>query len=268
MSILRLEKSNPMYSPDNTCTLTVHSSHLGRRHDISIYNVNAKGNDLPVIILLHGVYGNHWVWMQLGGVHLAYEKVKAESGISDFVLVMPSDGGLLDGSAYLPLAQGNYEQWIMDDVIAAVTQSLAQVSVNSRLYITGLSMGGYGALRLGGKFAQRFNGVAAHSSITELSDLRYFVKTPLSNYDCADSNEGNIVYWMEKNKDILPPLQFDCGSDDILFKSNCRFNESLTALGVEHQFEIFDGGHEWPYWHQHVQRDFLFFSKIEETFLR
>ena len=95
MAIIRLEVSNPEYTPCNNQIVTVHSSNLQGRHDINIYNVDALGKDLPVIILLHGVYGNSWVWSHLGGIESAYQKVKASLSIPEFILVMPSDGGLL-----------------------------------------------------------------------------------------------------------------------------------------------------------------------------
>ncbi|WP_143873663.1 alpha/beta hydrolase [Catenovulum sediminis] len=267
MSILRLEVSNPKFTPDNTQIVTIHSSHLNRRHDVSYYNTHARGNDLPIIVLLHGVYGNHWVWLNLGGVDLAYKKVKAEFGIQDFILVMPSDGGLFDGSGYLPTHNhGDYESWIVDDVIEASIQTLEQVTEQSRVYISGLSMGGYGALRLGAKYPDKFSAISAHSSITELADLKYFVDTDLTAYQCTNNDESNLLYWMEKQQTKLPPLRLDCGLDDELYQSNLKLIDKMNAAKIPHQFEVFEGGHSWEYWHVHVQKTFRFFNEIESRY--
>lgn len=269
MAIKRLEVSNPAYTPTNTQFLTIHSSHLGRRHDVSIYNVNAKGKKVPIIILMHGVYGNHWVWTNLGGIDKVYEQVKAQQGISDFILVMPSDGGLHDGSAYLPTTHnGNYEQWIMDDVLSAVIETVPSASAQSNLYLSGLSMGGYGALRLGIKHADKIAGISAHSSITQLAEINLFTDINLATYQCENSEEANIIYWVKHwlatNKETLPPLRFDCGKNDELFQGNIAFDKALNDLNIEHQFDIFDGEHAWEYWHEHVAKTFAFFDQQEK----
>ncbi|MCM2679506.1 alpha/beta hydrolase [Echinimonas agarilytica] len=264
MTICRLEVSNPAFTPDNTQFVTVHSSHLNRRHDVSIYNVNAQTENVPIIVLMHGVYGNHWVWMGLGGIHHVYERLRSEHKISEFVLVMPSDGGLRDGSAYLPTkGHGNYEQWIMDDVITAVQKTVENVTINSPLYLSGLSMGGYGALRLGAKYAEQVSGISAHSSITDLLELTEFVDHSLDAYDCRNLHESNIVYWMNKNKNKLPPIRFDCGREDILYSGNIRFVEELKSNGIPHIYETFEGEHSWEYWHTHIVQTFEFFSDIQ-----
>ncbi|EWH10704.1 putative esterase [Catenovulum agarivorans DS-2] len=264
MAINRLEISNPAYTPDNTKFVTVHSSNLQRRHDIVLYNSNAQGENLPVVVLMHGVYGNAWVWMYLGGIHLAYEKVQAELGGIEFILAMPSDGGLYDGSAYLPLKKhADYDKWITEDVIAAVKQVQDTVSDSSRFYISGLSMGGYGALRLGAKYPNLFSGISAHSSITKIDDMAHFVPTELSEYQCDNQRETDICYWLEQNKSDIPPLRFDCGVDDVLYQSNLNLENKLKTLAVNYTFDSFEGEHSWEYWHQHVQTTFKFFAKLE-----
>lgn len=264
MAVKRLEVSNPKYTADNTQLLTLHSSHLNRRHDVSIYNVNAQKKDAPIIILLHGVYGNHWAWMHLGGLHIAYDNW-AKNNHSEFVVVMPSDGGFDEGSGYLPTVKnGNYDQWIMDDVINSVIKTVDNVSEKSPVYISGLSMGGYGALRLGSKYADKISGISAHSSITDINELSLFTETSIDEYTCAESNEASISHWLTTNKESLPPIRFDCGQDDVLYKGNLKFAETLKHLGIQFKFESFTGEHSWDYWHEHVLKTFDFFAQIEQ----
>ena len=263
MTVTRIEKSNPKYARPKTMTLTLQSSHLNRRQDVTIYNAYSANKDLPIVLLLHGVYGNSWVWMDSGGAHLVYETLRAQ-GLEEFVLVMPSDGGLWEGSGYLPLGDnGDYDQWIMQDVLSAVQTSVDCVSEKSKQYISGLSMGGYGALRLGTKYASQFSGISAHSSITQVSDLALFTDTPLSHYQTEDDNEGNIIHWCEKNRDALPPLRLDCGEDDELFESNQHLVQTLNQHDIPHEYHIFAGGHEWEYWHEHLADTLTFFNKIQ-----
>ncbi|MGJ8680575.1 alpha/beta hydrolase [Paraglaciecola sp.] len=265
MAVTRIEKSNPKYARKNTVTYTLHSDNLDRRQDVTVYNPYSQATDLPIIVLLHGVYGNNWVWMDLGGAHQVYESLRKQ-GLSEFVLVMPSDGGIWEGSAYLPLEeQGNFEQWIMQDVIETVTNDLTSVSEKSNLYITGLSMGGYGALRLGAKYAKQFSGISAHSSITQLSDLSLFTDKPLTAYQTADINESDILYWCDKNKKHLPPLRLDCGVSDELIESNRALVKNLNQAKINHQYQEMSGGHEWPYWNTHLVKTLEFFDHIEKS---
>ncbi|WP_440875962.1 alpha/beta hydrolase [Thalassotalea sp. PLHSN55] len=265
MTILRVEKSAPNYSRENTTTLTLHSSHIGGRQDVSIYHQATTAQELPIIVLLHGVYGSNNVWMELGGAHLVYEKLR-QQGLNEFVLVMPSDGGLWDGSGYLPLLEhGDYEKWIVEDVINTVVENIECVSTQSNIYLTGLSMGGYGALRLGAKYPERFCGISAHSSVTSLADLQQFIENPISDYCCEDANESNIIYWLAKHKDALPPLRLDCGESDSLYQSNLALCNEMTAIDIDFQFEALSGGHEWPYWHNNLSKTLLFFNTIENA---
>ncbi|XQW83423.1 alpha/beta hydrolase [Thalassotalea piscium] len=265
MAILRVEKSNVNYSPINTTTLTLHSTHINRRQDISVYHSGKLSPHTPIVLLLHGVYGSNWVWMQLGGVHEVYEQLKKE-GLNDFVLVMPSDGGLWDGSAYLPLSShGNYEAWIMEDVINGVIENIEGISHESNVYITGLSMGGYGALRLGAKYPDKFKGISAHSSVTSLDDLQQFIDKPIEDYQCEFQYESDISFWLEKNQAQLPLIRFDCGSKDSLYKSNLALCSTLDKFGINYQFDALEGGHEWSYWHNNISKTLLFFNKIENA---
>lgn len=261
MAILRTEVSNPLFTPDNVTLLTLHSSHIDGRRDVSVYGSNSTSNNVPIIILLHGVYGSHWVWMHSGGVHLVYEQLR-RSGLHEFLLVMPSDGGLWDGSGYLPLTdQGNYEQWIVEDVITGVCDTISCASERSKVFISGLSMGGYGALRLGAKYPNRFSGISAHSAVTSLADLQTFINHSVAQYQTSFERESELVYWLQKNKTQLPPLRFDCGRDDPLINSNRTLAKSLKDLGINCDYEEFDGGHEWSYWHTHVAQTLRFFEK-------
>lgn len=265
MAITRLEVSNPLYTSEHLTLITAHSSYINGRRDISVFNAHPESKNLPVVVLLHGVYGNNWVWMNLGGVHKVYQRLRQE-GLGKFVLVMPSDGALWDGSGYLPLkAHGDFESWIVEDVKAAVMQTIDGVSDESNWYISGLSMGGFGALRLSAKYPLIYKGVSAHSAITCMEDFKHFIDYPIENYLCEYEFESDLMYWFCKNKDVLPPLRLDCGQQDILFKSNNTLENQLKDEGISFIAEWLKGGHEWSYWHRNVEKTLRFFDRIEKS---
>lgn len=268
MAIQQIEQSTPGSATDKCMTLTVHASSLKGRGTISCYNAYSETRDLPIVILLHGVYGNHWVWMNMGGVHNVYDRLRAnkdaDNSIDEMLLVMPEDGSYYAGSGYLPLSNGyDFERWIMEDMLETVIKKVPSASEKSRLYITGLSMGGYGALRLGAKYANTFSGISAHSAITNIKEMSLFVKEDLSIYHCEDPHETDALYWFKRNKQHLPPTRMDCGEDDELYAGNVQFSQLLKDARIDHTFLTSTGGHEWPYWHRMVEHSLRFFDGIE-----
>ncbi|WP_020208792.1 alpha/beta hydrolase [Gilvimarinus chinensis] len=266
MSIQQIEASNADgYLPAGLKYITVHSSALKGRGNISCYNTASRRKDLPIVVLLHGVYGNHWVWTNLGGAHTVYDSLRQNNAIDEMLLVMPEDGSYYAGSGYLPLKEGrNFEAWIMQDVLEAVIRTVDCVSENSPVFLSGLSMGGYGALRLGAKYASQVKGISAHSSITKLEDFKHFIKEDLSIYQCENPQETNLMYWISKNQADFPPLRLDCGTEDLLYSSNIEFMQKLDEQKVKYLSETPAGGHEWSYWNRQVAATFRFFHHLQQ----
>ena len=206
------------------------------------------------MILLHGVYNSHWSWSHKAGAHRVAQTMLDAGEISPMVIAMPSDGLLRDGSAYLAFPSGpDVEQWIVEEVPAIARLAAPALLPNAKIAIGGFSMGGYGALRLGAKFAHRFSSVSAHSAITEIDEMANFVQEPLSDYlACAPMEELSPMYWIKKHRDRLPRLRFDCGVDDPLIQGNRALHAALEAERIPHTYQEFAGGHEWPYWQKHV----------------
>ena len=172
---------------------------------------------------------------------------------------MPSDGLWGDGSAYFTHHARHFDQWIVSDVPLAIQENIIQAQTNHQLCIGGLSMGGYGALRLGASFPGKFNAISGHSSITKLDQMALFVEEPLEAYT-SHCDTPNIVDIMRTHQNQLPPLRFDCGVDDELIEPNRLLHQQLVHWNIPHTYEEFAGGHEWPYWQKHVEKTLLFFD--------
>jgi hypothetical protein len=117
-SFRTIEISDPRFEAANLRFITVKSVPLKRRGDICVFVPPAVADgDLPIVILLHGVYGSAWSWAHSGGVHLSAQEMIDTREIPPMIIAMPSDGLWGDGSAYLPHTGFDFEQWIVDDVI-------------------------------------------------------------------------------------------------------------------------------------------------------
>lgn len=258
-----IEISDPAFESDHLRFITVKTPHLKGRGDICVFvPPETTKTDLPIVLLLHGVYGSAWAWSQKGGAHLTALRLIEEKKIPPVILAMPSDGLWGDGSGYLPHSSYDFEKWIAYDVPDAVKMNIPQASKSDTTFISGLSMGGYGALRIGAKYSQIFSAISAHSAITSLKQMNLFVEEPLHLYRQADPTEEDVFLTIQQNRTQLPPLRFDCGRSDLLIDYNRRLHQSLERVKINHLYQEFDGGHEWSYWYQHLERSLMFFAKF------
>jgi putative tributyrin esterase len=254
ISFNSVELSDPRFERDGLRAITVSSEALGRRADICFWAppVGTSRATLPLLILLHGAGGSAWSWPLNGGAHLTASRLIEAEEIAPVALAMPSDGLWGLGSGYVPHADADYERWIAEEVAAAAAQADDRVTASSPLTIAGLSMGGFGALRLGAKYPDRFRGISAHSAVTTLGRLAEATGNRLDALPGFGQPDGTALHWLEVNAARLPPLRFDCGTDDPLLPGNRALHAALDARGIEHQYEEFAGGHDWLYWRLHL----------------
>ena len=254
------EISDPAFESNNLRFITVKSKHLKGRGDICVFVPPVENlANVPLVILLHGVYGSAWAWSQKGGVHRTAWELMQKGALQPMVIAMPSDGLWGDGSGYVPHHQLDFERWIVDDVPAAVQQHISMVSAQSPLFISGLSMGGFGALRLGLKYPEKFQGISAHSSITHLDQMALFVEENLTNHTKTDTH--SVLGAVDKRANSLPNIRFDCGTEDPLLEHNRALHKKMEAQNIPHTYQEFSGGHDWSYWQKQVVETLLFFNE-------
>ncbi|HTV81997.1 MAG TPA: alpha/beta hydrolase-fold protein [Acidobacteriaceae bacterium] len=242
---------------------TLYSPALARRADMTLYVPDAGAVELPLLILLHGVYGSHWNWWAFGQAPESAAAMIRSGEILPLTIAMPSDGLWDHGSGYVAHRDFDAEAWIVEDVPQFVGEMLPQVRTD-RCYLAGLSMGGYGALRLGMKHAAKVKGISAHSAVTRIQELEAFVQEPMVEYLAAGEANADILHWARRHRAILPPLRFDCGRQDSLLEGNRALHQVLEDEGIPHIYEEHSGGHCWEYWAEHVRDTLRFVSEIEE----
>jgi S-formylglutathione hydrolase FrmB len=258
-----IEVSDSVFEHDGVRFVTVYSPALRGRGDISV--LASPGIELltsvPIVLLLHGVYGSHWAWFFKGGAHRTALDLVATGRTRPMLLVAPSDGLYGDGSGYLCHSGADYERWIVQDVLETIFKVFSCADRNSSVFITGLSMGGYGALRLGTKYTGVFRGISAHSAITRIEEMSSFIFDPFPGEQVIPE-EMDILHWCDKNRGTLPPMRFDCGVDDPLIEGNRCLHNKLQQRAIDHQYLEFEGNHSWEYWHTQVASTLIFFEEI------
>jgi S-formylglutathione hydrolase FrmB len=244
-----LETSHPDFERDGVRHATVFSAALGRRGDCTLWAPAEAPERLPLVVLLHGVYGSHWAWTATGGAHRVADQLRTD-GVGVCALAMPSDGLFGHGSGYLDHRAGRFESWIVDEVPQVAEEVLGCVDAAAPFALAGLSMGGFGALTLGARHGDRVTAAAGMSSITDFEQMSLFVGD-ISAYD-VDPGARSVLGTVLAHRDRLPAIHLDCGRDDPLIEQNRDLHAALVAAGIDHEWVEHDGGHEWPYWKEHI----------------
>jgi S-formylglutathione hydrolase FrmB len=141
------------------------------------------------------------------------------------------------------------ETFIVDDLPAHVARTF-QIRPG-RAAIGGLSMGGYGAIRLGLRHPQKYGSIYAHSSrLPSAAELPMFAFERGIGEDAEDLDVDDLAARVDRAS--MPALAFDCGTEDFLLADSRRFRDRLVALGLPHEYREHPGAHDWDYWDRHV----------------
>lgn len=257
-----VEISDPDLESDGLRWMTVKSAALRRRTDLSLWvPEEGRGRAMPLVVLLHGVYGSHWAWALKGAAHRTAAALIRSGEIPPMVLAMPSDGLWGDGSGYARHVSGeDYAAWIAREVPLAARAAVPELPVEQGIFLSGLSMGGYGALRLAALHGSSVRAASAHSAVTSFRGLASFVEEDLGGCGIPEE-EDSLSGLLLARRGQLPPIRFDCGTDDALLADNRALSAVLRDAGIPHEYEEFPGGHEWPYWQRHLADSLRFFAR-------
>ncbi|CAL8479378.1 putative tributyrin esterase (plasmid) [Caballeronia sp. S22] len=185
------------------------------------------------------------------------------------ILVMP-DGGYNSWYIDSPvIAKSKFETYIGKEVVSYIDSHYRTVTSKGGRAITGLSMGGFGALNIAINNASTFGSAG---SISGAVDPRSFWENWGLEGTFGD-HLANANFWNEKaiinNADRFAEnginLTIDCGVDDFFVGSNRTLHQRLLVLNVPHDYTERPGGHTWAYWRNAIRYQVLFFSiKFEE----
>lgn len=237
--------------------ITVNSPQLGGRGDLAVYTPAAAAGrtDVPLVVLLHGVYGSFWNWSFIGGAHRVLDAAIASGQVEPMVLAMPSDGMRAEGTGYLAHPEYDAERWIIDDVPTCVAERFARRAAGSdpdsvntdRILLCGNSMGGFGALRLAARFPHRCVAAVGLSPITHLDDLAEFTMTDIGAAASLAADGRDLAHTLATSADMAP-FAFDCGTEDPLIHANRAFHERLNDSNIAHDYAEYPGDHSWAHW--------------------
>ncbi len=238
-------------------TLLVHSAAMKKNVSVSVVLPDSYGEKrMPVAYLLHG-YGDSNLNGFLNKTH-----ARQLADALGMILVIP-DG---DTSWYFdsPVDSAyRYETFVAKELVAYVDSCFLTVADRRGRAITGLSMGGHGALYLAIRHQVVFG---AAGSMSGGVDFRPFpdnwdIKKRLGDKSTHPDNweRNTVIAQLPRLKDGALQLIIDCGTEDFFYQVNLDLHNRLTERKIGHEFTTRPGNHNWTYWNRSIRDHLLFF---------
>lgn len=235
--------------------------------DVQPNDFYANGKKYKVLWLLHGTFGDYTDWVRKSNIELyACEK--------NLIVVMPS---ALNSNYSNWKAMMGYDMYdyLIKELMPMVYNWFPASDKREDNFISGLSMGGEGALKYAVNFLEKFGGVAVLSMYarnieamdpTDTSPKMARMINSFENaggYEAYKNSYENIrkILIAEKDSGKLPKMFFACGKNDFLYQGYLEFKEFAKEIGLKATFEETEGyTHEWRFWDIAIQRALEFFD--------
>ena len=237
-------------------------------HDVTFYSVSlhrsmqyrvimpanvSAGQPLPVVYLLHGGGGNFRDWSNYSDA-ARY----AERGL---ILVMPEGG-----SSYYTNSAGHpedrYEDYLVHDLIGDAERRLPGALRRQTRAIMGVSMGGFGAIKLALKYPGLFVFAGGLSSALDVPSRPFSIKRIAQwryHRSIFGSWEGQVQrdndpFLLARSADpgTMPYVFLTCGEQEGLLPANLRFATLLAQHKFHYEFHAGPGGHNWNQWNERL----------------
>ena len=238
---------------------------------------SAKTQRYPVLYFLHGLGESEKSLFDTGGWTLI-DDLQEELKIGEFLIVAPEG----KNTFYINSADGKvrYSDFFVREFMPYIESKYRVRRERAFRGVTGVSMGGYGALRFAFAYPQLFGSVSAQSAalMTEspkelnsagksgLPMTRVIANVFGDPIDMTHWRQNDPLLLAKKNKAALSgqDIYFNCGkSDDYNFEIGAKLlDKELTGERVPHEFHLYPGDHSLDYFMEHIGETLEFHSRV------
>lgn len=200
------------------------------------------------LYLLHGHDGNQSDWLRRS-------RIECYADALGLTVIMPS----ANNSFYTDMRHGDRFYTHIAQEVPAVAQELLHVSTRREdNFIAGLSMGGYGALKIALREEGRFRAAAGLSPV---GDVR-FLETLPAEYDAVFGAGQSVppeddlfsLTAQHASDAQKPSLFIAIGTEDFLYKGTARLRDQLQTLPYDFTWVEGPGAHNWDFWDCYIQK--------------
>lgn len=243
------------------CSVNFYGQSIGLATSMNVIVPESGAGPFPVFYLLHGLSDDHTIWLRRTSIERYVANIP-------MIVVMPTThrGFYTNGQAP---GTYRYEDHFIKDVVGFVDRLFPTIKSRAGRVIGGLSMGGYGAVKLALKYPDLFCAATSHSGALlgpnfappgKQKDMDGVDAEFLAMFgSCFRGGPDDVLALAEKcPKKQRPALRVDCGTADFLIEHNRLFHEALKKLDYPHEYQEFSGAHDWAYWDEHVREAVAF----------
>ncbi|HWL17044.1 MAG TPA: alpha/beta hydrolase-fold protein [Opitutus sp.] len=193
----------------------------------------------PVVYLLHGFGDDETAWHETGRANFIADNLIAEKRAVPAIIVMTNGHPvpIPPGASFNDYAPANLaamQQELLTEVIPLVERSYPVRRDAANRAIVGLSMGGGHSLNIGLTHLEKFGWIGGFSSAAPAGNL--------------DAKFAGLATAAQKKSGLPQLLWIGIGRDDFLLEQNKAFVAWLDQHQIPHEWQVTDGGHEWPVW--------------------
>ena len=222
---------------------------------------NAEQKPLKTLYLLHGIFGNYTDWVN-------GTRIQAWAEANDLAVIMPSG----ENRFYLDDEKSGelYGEFIGKELVEFTRKLFPLSDKREDTFIAGLSMGGYGAIRNGLKYAENFGCVIglsaalvhdtwkdADNSAPIFTFRRNYYEAIFGEYDKvkgSDKDPKALLLKLKEEGRPVPKMYLCCGTEDGLVTANRDFRDFLNENGVDLTYVEGPGKHDWVFWDTYIKK--------------
>jgi putative tributyrin esterase len=257
-------------------SIEVQSPSMNKTYKAAVVLPSSYANNkasYPVLYLLHGGGGHFGDWLAQTPDKML---VKNLADQYNFIIVLPEGEAFswyMD-SPFDPASQ--FETHVIKEVIPKIDNTYRTVKNNKGRAITGLSMGGHGAMYLSARHPDMFCAAGTMSGAMDMNFMS--AKMDADRLKATNERFQKLLGTSDPNSDVMVknsimnmtdafkknglPLFIDCGVDDFLLGGNRELHHRLVYNGTPHDYIERPGGHSWAYWQNALPYHLLFFQKV------
>lgn len=221
----------------------------------------AEQKPLKTLYLLHGIFGNYTDWVN-------GTRIQAWAEANDLAVIMPSG----ENRFYLDDEKSGelYGEFIGKELVEFTRKLFPLSDKREDTFIAGLSMGGYGAIRNGLKYAENFGCVIglsaalvhdtwkdADNSAPIFTFRRSYYEAVFGEYDKvkgSDKDPKALLLKLKEEGRPVPKMYLCCGTEDGLVTANRDFRDFLNENGVDLTYVEGPGKHDWVFWDTYIKK--------------
>ncbi len=219
-----------------------------------------KNKRYPVVYLLHGYDGWYSNWI------IRMPELKNYADSNQLIIVCP-DGEKSSWYFDSPIdTTYRYETHITKEVVGFIDKKYRTIANKKHRAITGLSMGGHGALFLALRHSDIFGAAGSMSGGVDLNEStrRFDISKRIGDTltHAREWHDLAVISLIERYSHTKLKIIFDCGDKDIFIAGNRRLHQKMVQLKIPHEYIEKPGQHDWNYWRGSIPYQLFYFKKF------